>query len=56
VRLKAHTFEVDNATKAMRNFTSLLGTLVKVPKSEVEAKRAKVKEKRSRRRRKRAAS
>ncbi len=52
MRLKAHTFEVDNPTKAMHNFTSLLGRLVKVPKSEVEAKRAKVKKRRSRRRRK----
>jgi hypothetical protein len=53
VRLKAHTFEVDNPTEAMRNFTSLLGKLVKVPKSEVEAKRATVRKKLNRRRRKR---
>jgi hypothetical protein len=50
VRLKADTFEVENPAKAMDNFTSLLGKLVKVPKSEVEAKRAKAKKKRKRRR------
>ena len=53
MRLNAHTFEVDNPTEAMQNFTSLLGKLVKVPKSEVEAKRAKVKKKRMRRKQRR---
>lgn len=39
MRLKAHTFEVESAKEAAKNFQSLLGKLVKVPKSEVEHKR-----------------
>ena len=43
MRVKANTFKVENPAKAMDNFTSLLGKLVKVSKAEVEAKRAKAK-------------
>jgi hypothetical protein len=39
VRVKAETFEVGEPDKAMRRFESLLGKLVKVPKSEIKAKR-----------------
>ena len=43
MREKADTFEVADPAKAMRNFESLLGKLVKVPKSELKAKRKRVK-------------
>jgi len=39
VREKADTFEVADPQKAMQKFESLLGKLVKVPKSELKAKR-----------------
>ena len=51
MRHKHDTFEVENPAKAMDNFTSLLGKLVKVPKAEVEKHRAKAKKKRMRRKR-----
>jgi len=43
VRMKAETFEVGEPDKAMGRFESLLGKLVKVPKSEIKAKRKHVK-------------
>src|SRR5690348_5072518 len=39
VRMKAETFEVEAPDKAMGRFQSLLENLVRVPKSEVKAKR-----------------
>jgi hypothetical protein len=50
VRTKVEDVEVDDPKKAMERFESLLGNLVKVPKSEVHTKRkpAKVKRKRKR--------
>lgn len=41
MRLKADKFEVENPTEAMGKFKSLLGKLVKVPKSELKRKRRK---------------
>jgi len=38
MRMKAHNFEVKDPDKAMERFKSLLGNLVKVPKSEIRAK------------------
>jgi len=35
--MKAETFEVGEPDKAMGRFESLLGKLVKVPKSEIKA-------------------
>ena len=35
MRKKADTFQVENPDKAMQNFRSLLGKLLKVPKSEI---------------------
>jgi hypothetical protein len=43
VRVKANEFEVADPGKAMRNFESLLGKLVKVPKGEIKAKRKRAK-------------
>jgi hypothetical protein len=40
--MKVETFEVADPNRAMERFKSLLGNLVKVPKSEVEAKRKRV--------------
>ena len=50
MRLKAETFEVENPGEAMTKFESLLGKLVKVPKAEVEEKRAVAKRNRKRKR------
>ncbi|HEV2492549.1 MAG TPA: hypothetical protein VG204_05700 [Terriglobia bacterium] len=52
--MKAEDVKVENPAKAMQNFTSLLGKLVKVPKSEMQEHRAKAKKKRARRRRRRS--
>ena len=54
MRAKAHNFKVENPAKAMDNFTSLLGKLVKVPKAEVEAKRARAKKQRLRKRKRKS--
>jgi hypothetical protein len=43
VRKKADTFQVENPDKAMQNFESLLGKLLKVPKSEVGTRKRKAK-------------
>jgi hypothetical protein len=43
VREKADTFQVENPDKAMQNFESLLGKLLKVPKSEIGARKRKAK-------------
>lgn len=43
MREKADTFQVENPDKAMHNFESLLGKLLKVPKSEVGARKGKAK-------------
>ncbi len=50
MRMKAETFEVADPNKAMGRFKSLLGNLVKVPKSEVEAKIKRTKARRKRKR------
>ena len=54
MKAKAHTFKIENPAKAMDNFTSLLGKLMKVPKVEVEAKRARVKKQRLRKRKRKS--
>ncbi len=41
MRKKADTFQVENPEKAMQNFQSLLGKLLKVPKSEVGVRKRK---------------
>jgi len=43
VRPKADTFQVENPGKAMANFRSLLGKLLKVPKSEIGTREQKAK-------------
>jgi hypothetical protein len=43
VRKKADTFQVENPAKAMQNFESLLGKLLKVPKSEIGTRKRKTK-------------
>ena len=43
MRMKADTFEVSDPDQAMGRFQSLLGNLVKVPKSEIKAKRKRAK-------------
>ena len=40
--MKAETFEVEDPDKAMGRFQLLLENLVRVPKSEVKAKRKRV--------------
>jgi len=39
MRVKAEQFEVENPKEAMGKFESLLGKLLRVPKSEVQKKR-----------------
>ncbi len=39
MRIKAEQFKVDDPAETMARFQSLLGKLVKVPKSEVDTKR-----------------
>ena len=41
MRKKADTFQVEDPDKAMQNFESLLGKLLKVPKSEIGTKKRK---------------
>ena len=50
MRPKADTFQVENPGEAMKNFRSLLGRLLKVPKSEIgmREQRAKSRVKRKR--------
>jgi hypothetical protein len=43
VRPKADTFQVENPGKAMQNFQSLLGRLLKVPKTEIGTRKRKAK-------------
>jgi len=43
VRKKADTFQVEDPGKAMQNFQSLLGKLLKVPKSEIGKRKQKAK-------------
>jgi len=43
VREKADTFQVEDPGKAMENFQSLLGKLLKVPKSEIGTRKRKAK-------------
>jgi hypothetical protein len=43
VRPKADTFQVENPGKAMKNFRSLLGRLLKVPKSEIGTREQRAK-------------
>jgi len=43
VREKADTFQVENPGKAMANFQSLLGKLLKVPKGEIGTRKRKAK-------------
>ena len=44
-RIKAEQFEVDDPEAAMARFKSGLAKLVRVPKSEIKAKRKRVKRK-----------
>ena len=46
MRTKAEDVEVADPKQAMENFKSLLGKLIKVPKSELPAKRKRTKKKR----------
>jgi hypothetical protein len=39
VREKADTFQVENPKEGMQKFESLLGKLLKVPKSEIEPRK-----------------
>ena len=41
MRIKAESFKVNDPDKAMQEFTSLLGKIVKVPKSDVRRKQKK---------------
>ena len=41
MRKKADTFQVEDPGKAMKNFQSLLGKLLKVPKSEIGTRKRK---------------
>ncbi len=43
MREKADTFRVEDPAKAMQNFESLLGKLLKVPKSEIGTRKRKAK-------------
>ena len=43
MREKADTFQVENPDKAMERFQSLLGKLLKVPKSEIGTRKRKAK-------------
>jgi len=50
VREKADTFQVENPGKAMENFQSLLGRLLKVPKSEIGTRKQMAKRRAKRKR------
>ena len=43
MRTKADTFQAEDPGKAMQNFQSLLGKLLKVPKSEIGTREQKAK-------------
>ena len=43
MRKKADTFQVENPGKGMQNFQSLLGKLLRVPKSEIGTRKQKAK-------------
>ena len=43
MRKKADTFQVEDPGKALDNFQSLLGKLLKVPKSEIGIRKRKLK-------------
>lgn len=52
MREKADTFQVENPEKAMGEFRSLLGKLLKVPKSEIGTRQQMAKQHKKRKRKK----
>jgi hypothetical protein len=52
VRKTAETFQVENPEKAVNQFRSLLGKLLKVPKSEIGTRQQMAKQRKKRKRKK----